>query len=344
MRLCLALCLALLELAACSSRPPVRTASASRSSGTGEGGYYKIGKPYQINGTTYTPAWDPNYDETGIASWYAGEFTGEPTGNGELYDPNQLTAAHRTLPMPSLVRVTNLDNGRALIVRVNDRGPYAQNRIIDCSRRCAQLLGFEQKGTAKVRVQILAKESEALADAARHGELATTEAAAIETNPPAVAEATPAVVPVETMASAEPVEEEAPTAASSRAVQATPLADDTGGIKVLDEKAVMKEETGNGVPKGQSIGGRFMPAPSVQNEPVTRTRIYVQAGAFASEANADRLRDRLAGQGAQVLPAPGLGKPIYRVRIGPLKDVGTADQQLNQVIQSGVPDAKIVVE
>ncbi len=350
MRRRLALYMMLLGLSACSSASHPAT-MANRGSGpaagTGsEGGYYKIGKPYLINGTTYVPAFDPNYDETGIASWYAGEFTGEPTANGELYDPNQLTAAHRTLPMPSLVRVTNLDNGRALIVRINDRGPYAQNRIIDLSRRCAQLLGFETKGTAKVRVQILAKDSEALADAARHGELAPSVADAIETNPSAPAaataapvEAAPLAIPAETIAAAEATPE------SSHAVQAMPLADNTGGIKVVDEKAVMQDETGvAAVPKGQSVGGRFLPAPTVQKEPVTRTRIYIQAGAFASEANADKLRDRLAGQGAQVTAAPGIGKPIYRVRVGPLKDVDTADQQLNQVIQSGVPDAKIVVE
>ena len=339
----LAMGLVLFGLSACSSTPhPARTVATVGGSGS-EGGYYKVGKPYQINGTTYVPAFDPNYDETGIASWYAGEFTGEPTANGELYDPNQLTAAHRTLPMPSLVRVTNLDNGRALTVRVNDRGPYAQNRIIDLSRRCAQLLGFEGKGTAKVRVQIMAKESQALADAARHGELATTVADAIETNPPAAAVTgpSPLSVPAETIASAEATAEPEP----SRPVQATPLADQTGGIGVVDEKAVMQDETGAAaVPKGQSVGGRFLPAPVVQKEPVTRTRIYIQAGAFASEANADKLRDHLAGQGAQVMAAPGIGKPIYRVRVGPLKDVDAADRQLTQVIQSGVPDAKIVVE
>src|SRR5581483_3525720 len=130
-------------------------------------GIYKIGEPYQINGIWYYPAEDYSYNETGIASYYGGEqqgvnFHGRLTANGEVYDMNALTAAHQTLPLPSLVRVTNLENGRSIVLRVNDRGPYARGRIIDVSRRSAQLLGFAGKGTAMVRVQILPEESRQL--------------------------------------------------------------------------------------------------------------------------------------------------------------------------------------
>lgn len=127
------------------------------------GGIYKIGNPYQINGAWYYPAVDYDYDETGIASWYGPDFHGKITANGEPYDMNAMTAAHRTLPMPSIVQVTNLENGRSVTLRVNDRGPFARGRIIDLSRRAAQLLGVEKQGTAKVRVQILAEESRILA-------------------------------------------------------------------------------------------------------------------------------------------------------------------------------------
>ncbi len=127
-------------------------------------GTYKVGEPYQIAGVWYYPAEDWDYTETGIASFYGGErsgtdFHGKLTANGELYDMNALTAAHRTLPMPSLVRVTNLDSGRSLVLRVNDRGPFARGRIIDVSRRAAQLLGFEGQGTARVRVDIMSEDS-----------------------------------------------------------------------------------------------------------------------------------------------------------------------------------------
>ena len=119
-------------------------------------GTYKVGNPYQIEGVWYYPAEDPDYGETGIASWYGKPFHGRRTANGAIYDMNALTAAHRTLPMPFQVRVTNLDNGRSLVLTLNDRGPYARGRIIDVSRRAAQLLGFQKKGTALVRVEAVA--------------------------------------------------------------------------------------------------------------------------------------------------------------------------------------------
>ena len=116
---------------------------------------YKLGTPYQISGAWYYPDYDPDYDRIGVASWYGPTFHGRPTANGERFDMNELTAAHPTLPMPSRVRVTNLENGRALVLRVNDRGPFVDGRIIDLSRRGAQLLGFHRQGVARVRVQYL---------------------------------------------------------------------------------------------------------------------------------------------------------------------------------------------
>ena len=126
------------------------------------GGVYKIGNPYQIMGRWYYPKEDYSYSEVGVASWYGDDFHAKRTANGEKYDMNTLTAAHRTLPLPSIVRVTNLENGRSLVVRVNDRGPYAKERIIDISKRGAQLLGYQTKGTAKVKVEIMPDESRAL--------------------------------------------------------------------------------------------------------------------------------------------------------------------------------------
>ena len=129
---------------------------------SGKGGTYKVGKPYQIAGKWYYPEEDYDYVETGTASWYGKDFHAKYTANGEIYDMNTLTAAHRTLPLPSIVRVTNLENGRSLVLRVNDRGPFAKNRIIDVSKRAAQLLGFQTQGTAKVKVEIMAEESKNL--------------------------------------------------------------------------------------------------------------------------------------------------------------------------------------
>jgi len=134
---------------------------------------YKVGQPYEIDGVWYYPAVNYDYDETGIASWYGPGFVGHMTASGEIYDDNALTAAHKTLPMPTLVRVTNLENGRQIQLRVNDRGPFVNNRIIDLSRRSAQLLGFDANGTARVRVQVMAEESRELAMQLGAGEDAT---------------------------------------------------------------------------------------------------------------------------------------------------------------------------
>lgn len=119
------------------------------------GGYQKVGEPYRIAGKLYVPQRDPNYDEVGIASWYGKQFHGRLTANGERFDMNSLSAAHPTMPLPAYARVTNLANGRSVIVRVNDRGPYAHNRLIDLSSKTAAVLDFKGNGTARVRVQFV---------------------------------------------------------------------------------------------------------------------------------------------------------------------------------------------
>jgi rare lipoprotein A len=117
------------------------------------GGSYKIGAPYKIGNRMYVPTEDPNYDREGLGSWYGTDFHGRKTANGEIFDMNALTAAHPTLPIPSYAYVTNLSNNRTILVRINDRGPYAHDRVIDLSRRSARELGFELHGVTKVRVK-----------------------------------------------------------------------------------------------------------------------------------------------------------------------------------------------
>ncbi|MBN8982108.1 MAG: septal ring lytic transglycosylase RlpA family protein [Rhizobiales bacterium] len=121
------------------------------------GGTYRIGKPYVVAGTTYTPTEDPTYRAEGMASWYGDDFHGRLTANGEVFDMTSLTAAHPTMPLPSYARVTNLSNGKSLIVRVNDRGPYHGNRIIDVSHNAANLLGFRSNGIGRVRVEYVGR-------------------------------------------------------------------------------------------------------------------------------------------------------------------------------------------
>src|SRR5437868_1659667 len=119
------------------------------------GGHYQLGDPYEVAGVQFTPREQPNYDKVGIASWYGPQFHRRMTSNGEWFDMNDLTAAHATLPLPSYAKVTNLENGRTVVVRINDRGPFVGTRIIDLSRRSADALGYKSQGMAKVRVQYI---------------------------------------------------------------------------------------------------------------------------------------------------------------------------------------------
>ncbi|AOG08166.1 septal ring lytic transglycosylase RlpA family protein [Agrobacterium sp. RAC06] len=119
------------------------------------GGRYMVGKPYVVKGKTFVPKENPRYDKVGVASWYGDAFHGRLTANGELYDKEHLSAAHPTLPLPSYARVTNLNTGSSVIVRINDRGPFHKGRIIDLSRKTADMLDMKHSGTGEVRVQYI---------------------------------------------------------------------------------------------------------------------------------------------------------------------------------------------
>src|SRR5438132_8900657 len=121
------------------------------------GGTYRVGKPYTVAGRVYVPEEDTDYREEGMASWYGDDFHGRLTANGEVFDMASLTAAHPTLPMPCYARVTHLSNGKSLVVRVNDRGPYHGNRLIDVSNKAAELLEFKANGVARVRVEYVGR-------------------------------------------------------------------------------------------------------------------------------------------------------------------------------------------
>lgn len=271
-------------------------------------GRYKVGSPYQIKGTWYYPAEDFDYTETGIASWYGPNFHGKKTANGETYNQNDLTAAHRTLPMPSAVRVTNLENGRSIVLRINDRGPFARGRIIDVSRRGAQLLAFERNGTAKVRVDILEDESRQLKVAALNGGKPQIQVSAS---------------PREAVVSQPLPSNNAPAQTARQApVQTAPL---EPAPVTRSQTPVLPDE--------------------VEILPVSPTGIYVQAGAFSRLENALRMRDRVFDMGpTQISRFAVSGSEIYRVRIGPLQTVEIADATLSQVVGAGVDGAQLIVE
>jgi rare lipoprotein A len=280
---------------------------------------YKVGQPYQVAGVWYYPKVDYNYDETGIASWYGPDFNGKPTASGEIYDQNGLTAAHKTLPLPTVVQVTNLENGRSLKLRINDRGPFVNGRIIDVSRRAAQLLGFHDNGTARVRVKVLAEESMTLA-AALTGGVPTD-----EPQPPAPSAAPTMAVTSQplggTTAAAPP-----PSAAPSGATATT--ASSAGSTSSLQLAAASAQPDGR-----------------VYQSPVKPTSIFIQAGAFTQRQNAERLRAELARLGAATMTPITVGnQQFYRVRLGPIVSVPEADRLLDQLVRSGHPEARIVVD
>ena len=297
--------------------------SAKRITGAAEpeepmrGGRYKVGKPYRIGKVWYYPKVDYAYVETGIGSWYGPQFDGRDTANGETFDMNSVSAAHRTLPLPSIVRVVNLDNGRALNVRVNDRGPFARGRIIDLSRRAAQLLGFEKQGTAKVRVEILAAESQKLASS--HGINGQT-----ESKPHPV----PKAAPTSRVAS---IKLDAPegfkTAAPDRNSEPAQFGRNAGVPSHPRVTTAPIDETVSLVPVPKASG------------------IFVQAGAFARFENANRLRALLSSVGdAKIYQVTVSKQPFFRVRLGPATSVDEADKMLARVVASGYDNARIIVD
>ena len=281
-------------------------------------GRIKVGQPYQVNGVWYYPQPDPDYDETGLASWYGDPFHGRATANGETYDMNVVSAAHKTLPLPSFVRVTNLDNGRSMVVRVNDRGPFVNGRIIDISRRGAQLLGFYEKGTAKVRVT-------AVQDADGGAVVPKPETAPAAQV--AVAAAPQTGVQAETLAPPSGVRAQAKQPAPPRGRPPAPVASAEPRVAAAP------------------AAERLAEAQTVEMVPVRSTNLYVQAGAFLQYDNANRLSAQLSPLGASRVSNFRInGQEFFRVRIGPLQDVALADATLEQVIAQGHSDARIVAD
>lgn len=267
-------------------------------------GRYKVGQPYEVGGRWYKPKVNYDYKETGIASWYGAKFHGKTTANGETFNQNALTAAHPTLPLPSMVRVTNLENGRQLKVRVNDRGPYARGRIIDVSARAAELLGFKDEGTAKVRVAIVADESRRLAALAKG-----------ETDGPRP-KATPTAAVIRS--------------GSGDSNGANGGTDDTAATTVSDEGAGrIPRATGEvDVIKVDRDPQIFIQAGAFVNHANAR-RLSTKLSALAP---------------TKIEPATVNERRFYRVRLGPVSDVDQADSLLANLADRGHPEAEVVVD
>ena len=268
---------------------------------------YKIGNPYQVAGIWYYPDRDLAYDETGIGSWYGDEFAGKLTANGEIFAPEMVTAAHKTLPMPSVVRVTNLDNGKSLVVRINDRGPFVAGRIIDLSRGAARLIGYKDNGLARVRVQLLAEQSLRLEQLAKAGKFPELTGDAQE-------------MP-ETEAVTQPRVSLTTRSSSKKTKQADVV--QQSAIELLANARV-----------GEVI----------EVAPIS-TNIWVQIGAFHAESNATKVLAKVSSLGNGVVSSVDkAGQTLYRVRLGPIGEVKAADKLLDGVVNMGFTGARIIVD
>ena len=285
-------------------------------------GEYKVGKPYQVGGVWYVPREQPDYNETGVASWYGQAFNMKATSNGEVFDMNAFSAAHTTLPLPSMVEVTNLDNGKMLVVRVNDRGPFVGGRLIDLSYAAAKELGYAERGTARVRVRYVGPAPLGAPNAGFQ-----------------VARATPAKPPVAAAALRTPDEDVILTSYKSpEPVGVTSLASLAPAAAPATKPA---PTTRPAAPlTGAELGPPRAAPPAVA---AIAAGFRVQAGAFSDEANARKAAAQLAGAGvAQIEPVERNGVTLYRVYLPAPGDEVAAYAVRDRVAAIGFADARVV--
>ena len=295
--------------------------------------HYKVGNAYKIDGRWYYPKYDPNYSKVGIASWYGSQFHGRMTANGEIFDMNRLSAAHTTLPLPSMVEVTNLENGRSITVRVNDRGPFVGDRIIDMSREAARQLGFEQQGIAKVRVRYAGPAH------------LTANAPKAVTKPDDVARAAPISRkerPTSTF-NADAAEDPISDLMTSieRAPALTPGAEEVAIAEASDNAEANIPSADLSTPEPSD--SRLVPLSRQENSPV-ETLYVIRVAALSQLDNIEVLRLQLADVGTLRMSRVETegGSVFYRVNLGPFASIETAAEKLEAVRRAGYTDAALV--
>jgi rare lipoprotein A len=302
-------------LAACSGggrreESPAATRSSTAQSGgearsdRGNPPFYDVlGKRYHVLPTS------AGYRARGVASWYGPDFHGLATSSGEQYDMNGMTAAHTTLPLPTWVEVTNLENGKSVVVKVNDRGPFVDDRLIDLSYAAATQLDMVRNGTARVEVRAVA---------APYSQSIVAAAPPVTTAPPPTATQSPAGTQPPSAA---------PPAAASRPV-------------------IVPNAPGAPAPITASVLG--LPSLTSSTPPATATsRMFVQAGAFAERDNAVRFAARLNADGFAntfIVSDGHGGRALHRVRLGPIRDSAEFDRVKARLLAAGVPNPQLVVD
>jgi rare lipoprotein A len=322
-----ALTLAGVTLAACAGGP-------HPAMGPGEGGQptsrytgYKVGKPYQVHGIWYYPKDQPNYDEIGIASWYGDQFHNHYTADGEVFDMNMPSAAHKTLPLPSLVEVTNLANGRKVLVRVNDRGPFVDGRVIDMSKAGAAALGFVAQGVTRVRVRYIGQAPDPPGVIGPHPPMSEPrqEVAAVARRGAATRSASPPIDIDPTAQSQAQPQAQAQSGASAPA--ASPAAASVAAVASLAPSAPRLS-----LPDVDRLLSDSAPA-----------TYELQAGTFATEDAARGFAANLTGGGLpEVQPVEQGGQTVYRVIVRGLADRSAAAAARSEAIALGAPRAQIL--
>lgn len=318
------------------------------------GGRYHVGQPYKIGGRWYHPKEDPNYSGTGLASWYGSDFHGRRTANGEVYDKAALTAAHPTLPLPSYVRVTNLDNGRAVTVRVNDRGPFHANRVIDVSQRTAEVLGFRHRGMARVRVDY-----DRVASLGGSDDRMLLASLTQDKQPVRVGSSGSGTV----LASAAPVpgwtpaSQQAPQAPAARApapaaseivpFQPAPPKDAAPVPRSRPAELASAALSNANSYAGNGDGPSASTQPAMLADgaiaPIAGSRTFVEAGTFRDSRNAQRLGSNLSGLAAVDISSVAAGsETLFRVRVGPFASPADASAALRTAEAAGAAGARIV--
>jgi rare lipoprotein A len=328
----------------------------------------KVGNEYEIAGVKYKPKAVDSYDVVGIASWYGDQFHGKLTANGEVFDMNELTAASPDLPMPAFVEVTNLDNGKKIIVRVNDRGPFAGGRVLDLSKRSAELLGFQNQGTARVRVVLLKNITDqavkdlneqnakkALAEAklleanGNNGAGSVTVAPASEAIATSPASEAIATAPAQASVSVIPAQATQEEALESKLVEpvvsnAFPPASVVKTVTSADLKENKEAEilSASDDANMQNIN---LAEPNPVKSYVPRG-VFVQIGAFNSNnTSVEKKVGSLSQVGVVSLQKVDIaGKDVLRLRVGPYGSVDDAISIKNKLVKLGYQDSRVVVE
>jgi rare lipoprotein A len=314
-----------LAVAGCSSPQKQKTTKLDPFAGTGSphypgkgpvpwgGGRHHVGKPYQVAGMWFTPKEQPNYDKTGVSSWYGEDFNRRKTSNGEYFDMNRLTAAHATLPLPSYIKVTNVQNGREVVLRLNDRGPFVGTRILDVSKAAADELGFKNQGKATVRVQYIGPAP--LNDKGGRHLMAMNN------------------------------EMERGTPLRKMIARADRNLGKGYGNTVAVAEAKPSRKLPPPPPPAATVAYAEPEPPAVagQTEGLAQPTYFVQLGSFSDSGNAARAREQFASAWpVQFIEISGANGPVYRVRLGPISNGADAETALSDAHSAGFSDARLV--